>query len=105
MCIRDRVVAVVLAPALCATILKQPTHSEKERKGFFGWFNRLFGRATGGYERGVSAVIKRPLRLMVIYLVLLLGLGFMYQRLPTSFLPTEDQGVIMTCLLYTSRCV
>ena len=90
------VVAVVLAPALCATILKQPTHSEKERKGFFGWFNRLFGRATGGYERGVSAVIKRPLRLMVIYLVLLLGLGFMYQRLPTSFLPTEDQGVIMT---------
>jgi multidrug efflux pump len=90
------VVAVVLAPALCATILKQPTHSEKERKGFFGWFNRLFGRATGHYERGVSAVIKRPVRLMVIYLVLLLGLGFMYQRLPTSFLPTEDQGVIMT---------
>ena len=90
------VVAVVLAPALCATVLKPPEHAGEEARGFFGWFNRLFGRTSRGYERGVSAAIKRPVRLMVIYLVLLLGLGFMYQRLPTSFLPTEDQGVIMT---------
>ncbi|MEB4592960.1 efflux RND transporter permease subunit [Candidatus Thiothrix sp. Deng01] len=88
------VVAVVLSPALCATILKPPKHGES--KGFFGWFNRMFKRATGGYVSGVGGVLKRPVRLLLIYVILLAGLGFLYQRLPGSFLPTEDQGVILT---------
>ena len=89
------IVAVVLSPALCASILKPPKHGEAASRGFFAWFNRMFKRATGGYVSGVSSVLKRPARLLVIYVVLLAGLVFMYQRLPGSFLPTEDQGIIL----------
>lgn len=89
------VVAVVLSPALCASLLKPAAHGG-EGKGFFGWFNRMFKRATGGYVSGVGGVLKRPVRLLIIYAVLLAGLVVMYQRLPGSFLPTEDQGIIMT---------
>lgn len=90
-------VALILTPALCATILKQPKKGEHgAQKGFFGWFNRMFVGATKKYERGVLWSISRPARLIVVYVAMLVALGFLYLRLPTSFLPEEDQGVLLT---------
>ena len=89
------VVAIVLTPALCATILKpmggDHVHSQH---GFFGWFNRWFDSATLRYQSGVSYVIRRAGRFMLIYLVLIGGLVFMFKTLPTGFLPDEDQGMM-----------
>ena len=85
------VVAIVLTPALCATMLKpiggDHVHSQH---GFFGWFNRWFDSATLRYQSGVSYVI----RFMIIYLVLIGGLVFRFKTLPTGFLPDEDQGML-----------
>ncbi|WP_424139387.1 efflux RND transporter permease subunit [Roseomonas chloroacetimidivorans] len=85
-------VALVFTPALCATILRRPDHTE--RRGFFGWFNRNFDRTTRGYGGGVRHITGRPARFLVIYAALAVGMGFLYTRLPTSFLPDEDQGVM-----------
>ena len=89
------VVAIVLTPALCATMLKpiggDHVHSQH---GFFGWFNRWFDSATLRYQSGVSYVIRRAGRFMLIYLVLIGGLVFMFKTLPTGFLPDEDQGML-----------
>ena len=86
-------VALTLTPALCATILK-PIKHDKAEKGFFGWFNRWFDSATLRYQSGVSYVIRRAGRFMIIYLVLIGGLVFMFKTLPTGFLPDEDQGML-----------
>jgi multidrug efflux pump len=85
--------ALSLTPALCATLLKplDPGH-EHATRGPFGWFNRVFDRTAGGYGRGVAAMLPRAGRLMVIYLVIVGVLGWVYLRLPASFLPAEDQG-------------
>ena len=89
-------VALILTPALCATMLKHEHKGElHEQKGFFGWFNRLFDRATKGYVSSVGGTVTRPLRMMAVYGALLLVLAVIYMRLPTSFLPTEDQGVLI----------
>ncbi|MFB5153852.1 efflux RND transporter permease subunit, partial [Burkholderia orbicola] len=86
-------VALVLTPALCATILKpiEKGHHE-EKKGFFGWFNRTFDRSRNRYTSGVNHVIRRSGRWLVIYLAVFLAIGVMFARLPKSFLPDEDQG-------------
>ncbi len=85
--------ALTFTPALCATILKPiPKGHHEVKRGFFGWFNRRFDSLTHGYEGWVSKSLKRTGRLMLVYLVLLVAMGFMYFRLPTSFLPQEDQG-------------
>ncbi|MET0029768.1 MAG: efflux RND transporter permease subunit [Candidatus Thiodiazotropha sp.] len=88
-------VALILTPALCATLLK-PMHKGDHDKmgGVFGWFNRSFARANRGYIKGVGGILKRPVRLMIIYLAVIVGLGALYIRMPTSFLPEEDQGVM-----------
>ena len=85
--------ALSLTPALCATLLKpvEKGHAHAKR-GFFGWFNRLVDRETGRYGRGVSALLAKSGRVMVVYLALLVGLGFAYVRMPEGFLPVEDQG-------------
>lgn len=89
------VVALVLTPALCATILKQVERGHAwETKGFFGWFNRGFDASRERYARGVRGVLNRPLRFLGIYVLLLVVLGFMYMRLPSAFLPDEDQGIM-----------
>lgn len=87
--------ALTLTPALCATFLK-PIQGHHEKKGFFGWFNRNFDRMTNRYTSSVQFVTRRRLVMMVFYLglVAVTALGFM--RLPTSFLPDEDQGFIIT---------
>ncbi|PCE30676.1 efflux RND transporter permease subunit [Burkholderia ubonensis] len=86
-------VALILTPALCATILKPiPKGHHEEKKGFFGWFNRTFDKSRDKYHVGVHHVIKRSGRWLVIYLAVLVAVGLLFARLPKSFLPDEDQG-------------
>ncbi|MBV1790645.1 efflux RND transporter permease subunit [Marinobacterium sp. D7] len=89
-------VALILTPALCATILKPAKPGHHDSGGLFGWFNRNFTRATHGYQRGVGSTLKRPLRMVSVYLILVAGLGYLYVKMPTAFLPDEDQGVLLT---------
>ena len=89
--------ALSLTPALCATLLKpiDPEH-HAEKKGFFGWFNRSFKRTTHRYEGWMGTLLRRGGRMMIIYAVLVGAVALVYTRLPTSFLPNEDQGYIIT---------
>ncbi|MCD9119647.1 efflux RND transporter permease subunit [Cupriavidus sp. UGS-1] len=93
-------VALVLTPALCATMLRPlPQHGHEHghgaaKRGPLGWFNRGFEAATRGYERGVVAVLKRRGRYFAVYLLILALAAWMFTRIPTSFLPDEDQGVL-----------
>jgi multidrug efflux pump len=90
-------VALVLTPALCATILKPLTKVHSlEKKGFFGWFNRQFIASNRGYQSMVSRMLHKSGRYLIIYLGMLALTAFMFTRLPTSFLPNEDQGVFFT---------
>ncbi|ADU69155.1 efflux RND transporter permease subunit [Pantoea sp. At-9b] len=88
------VVALTLTPALCATLLKPHDH-ESGQKGFFGWFNRSYEKIQARYQEKVGHVVHSSVRYLLLYAVLLIGCAFMYLRLPTGFLPTEDQGYIM----------
>jgi multidrug efflux pump len=87
--------ALSLTPALCASFLKPIPAGHHDKRGFFGWFNRGFRKTTNGYAASVGWTARRAGRFMVIYLALLAGLGWVYMRLPTSFLPNEDQGFII----------
>ncbi len=89
--------ALSFTPALCATLLKPISKGHHgEKRGFFGWFNRKFESGTDRYQRGVSRMVHRSGRVMIVYLVLVLALGFLYLRMPTGFLPIEDQGYTVT---------
>ncbi|MFO5700311.1 multidrug efflux RND transporter permease AcrD, partial [Klebsiella pneumoniae] len=90
-------VAMILTPALCATLLKPVKPGEShERTGFFGWFNRTFNRSASRYETFVGKILHRSLRWMLTYVVLLGGMVFLFLHLPTSFLPLEDRGMFTT---------
>jgi multidrug efflux pump len=88
-------VAIVLTPALCATLLK-PVHKGEHGKttGFFGWFNRNFERASGKYQGGVRGILGRRKRFMVVFLAMVALMALLFMRLPGSFLPAEDQGIL-----------
>ncbi len=88
-------VAIVLTPALCATMLKPIDHT-KPKRGLAGWFNRNFDKTTNGYVSSIAYLLKRPLRVMLMFAVVIGGCAWFFLRLPTSFLPQEDQGVLMT---------
>ena len=89
--------ALTLTPALCATLLKPlPPGQSHEKKGFFGWFNRRFERLTQRYESWVANAIKRVGRYMLIYGALMAAMVVLFMQLPSSFLPVEDQGYIIT---------
>ena len=88
-------VALILTPALCATILKPTPINHHDRKGFFGWFNLWFDRGANKYQRGVTSILQRSARWLLLYALLLGGMVFLFLHLPTSFLPTEDRGVLM----------
>ena len=90
-------VAIILTPALCATMLKPIAKGESHSKtGFFGWFNRKFDEMTSRYESGVASMIKRTGRVMLVYLALTVAVGWIFMRMPTAFLPDEDQGILFT---------
>jgi len=91
-------VAIILTPALCATMLKPSKHNPYERKGFFGWFNRGFDKTNLFYQNSVSYITVRKFRFLVIYAALVGALIFSYNRLPGSFLPDEDQGIMFSML-------
>ena len=88
--------ALSLTPALCATLLKPVEAGHHNAKtGFFGWFNRGFSRTAKGYEGFVARLLKRAARYMVIYVAIIGVVALVYTRLPTSFLPQEDQGNLL----------
>jgi multidrug efflux pump len=87
-------VAIVLTPALCATMLKPVNEHKKHRIG--DWFNRNFTRSTNGYVRTIGYLLKRPIRVMLVFLLVGAGCAYLFARLPSSFLPQEDQGVLLT---------
>ena len=88
--------ALSLTPALCATLLKPVEAGHGHAKGgFFGWFNRVFRSGTLAYLSGVLSLLRRPVRALLVYALLLGALGWGYMRMPTSFLPVEDQGIVL----------
>jgi len=87
--------ALSLTPALCATLLKPVAPGHHDKKGFFGVFNRRFKQATHGYEAGVARMLPRAGRWLLVYGAIVAVAAFMYQRLPNSFLPSEDQGYLI----------
>ena len=92
-------VAMILTPALCATMLKPiEKGSHGSQKGFFGWFNRMFEKQAHHYTDSVSRMLNGTGRYLVIYLILVAGMAFMFVRLPSSFLPAEDQGVFLSMI-------
>ncbi|MCG3462278.1 efflux RND transporter permease subunit [Xenorhabdus bovienii] len=89
-------VALILTPALCATMLKPVAKgSHGIQTGFFGWFNRLFEKSTHHYTDSVGRMLRGTGRYLLIYVVLIAGMAFMFTRMPSSFLPEEDQGVLL----------
>ena len=84
------IVALTLTPALCALLLKES--NEAHTTGFFGWFNRVFAKATRGYTGAVDSVIGRPAAWFGVFAVLLVLAGLLWKRIPTAFIPTEDKG-------------
>jgi multidrug efflux pump len=90
-------VAMILTPALCATLLKPIAKGEHhEKKGFFGWFNNMFDKSTHHYTDSVGNILRSTGRYLVLYLLIVVGMAFLFIRLPSSFLPDEDQGVFLT---------
>ncbi|MFI4868563.1 MAG: efflux RND transporter permease subunit [Steroidobacterales bacterium] len=90
-------VAIVVTPALCATLLKPVQKGEHHsNRGFFRWFNRAFDHGNRRYQGIVAGIVGRPARYMLIYLALASIMGLLFIRLPTAYLPDEDQGVLFT---------
>jgi hydrophobe/amphiphile efflux-1 (HAE1) family protein len=85
-------VALTLTPALCATLLKPAPAEHVERRGFFGWFNRRFDNARDGFTGGVRSVAGRSVLWFAVYAVIVAGVGLLFLKIPTAFVPNEDQG-------------
>ena len=89
-------VAMTLTPALCATLLKpSDATGHAAASGFFGGFNRTFERSAEAYQKGVGVIVRRGGRSLVVYLLVIAAMAAGYSSLPTSFLPDEDQGILM----------
>ncbi|WP_122762978.1 efflux RND transporter permease subunit [Salmonella enterica] len=92
-------VALILTPALCATLLKPVSAEHHEKKsGFFGWVNTRFDHSVNHYTNSVSGIVRNTGRYLIIYLLIVVGMAVLFLRLPTSFLPEEDQGVFLTMI-------
>ena len=90
-------VALTLTPALCATLLRR-RDAHHATRGPFGWFNRAFDATSRGYGAAVHGIIRRPLRIGLIYLALVGAMGWTFLQTPTGFLPDEDQGILFTLI-------
>src|SRR5437016_1411438 len=89
--------AMSLTPALCATLLKPiPKGHKHEKRGFFGWFNRTFARTTTGYQSFVGRILNYNWVSLIVFALVIVLVGLFYVRLPSSFLPAEDQGYFIT---------
>ena len=90
-------VALILTPALCATMLKPiQKGSHGATTGFFGWVNRMFDKSTHHYTDSVGNILRSTGRYLVLYLIIVVGMAWLFVRLPSSFLPDEDQGVFLS---------
>ncbi|GGD08661.1 multidrug efflux RND transporter permease subunit AcrB [Franconibacter pulveris 1160] len=91
-------VALILTPALCATLLKPVAKGDhgEGKKGFFGWFNRMFDKSAHHYTDSVGNILRSTGRYLLLYLIIVVGMAYLFVRLPSSFLPDEDQGVFLT---------
>src|SRR5690606_24200182 len=87
--------ALSMTPALCVTLLKPIPEGHKEKRGFFGWFNRRFGGLTRRYQRTTGGLVKRAGMFMLVYRAVVAALAVSYLRLPKGFLPPEDQGYMI----------
>ena len=88
-------VALIFTPALCAALMRpRPAETHERDRGFFGWFNRGFARVNRDYERGVNRVSTRIGRYLLVYLGIVAAMALLFLRVPTSFLPDEDQGIL-----------
>ena len=91
------IVAIVLTPALCATMLKPIEKGHHApTKGFFGWFNRKFDAGSTSYQRGVKGILARKGRFMAVFVALAAVMALLFVRMPSAFLPDEDQGVLLS---------
>jgi multidrug efflux pump len=87
-------VALSLTPALCVLLLKPPSEEHEHKTGFFGWFNRNFDKGRDKYVGGVRSIVAHSGRWLLVYLAVIGAVVFLFMRLPTSFLPSEDQGYL-----------
>ena len=90
------IVALVLTPALCATLLKKKPDGHRRTRGFFGWFNKTFDKGIESYDHGLKRTIKNWIPATIVYAVIVGAMMLMFVRLPTGFLPEEDQGSAYT---------
>lgn len=91
--------AITLTPALCATLLKAHENpSEVMSRGFLGWFNRVFNRTTTRYVSRVSGLVKKTSRILILYAVIIAATAWLFNKLPSSFLPEEDQGYFVAMI-------
>jgi multidrug efflux pump len=86
-------VALVLTPALCATLLKPASAEHHEKKGFFGWFNARFDQSVNHYTNSVSGILRGTGRYLVIYLLIVVGMAVLFMRLPHPFCPMKTRGL------------
>ncbi|CAD5255442.1 multidrug efflux system protein [Alteromonas sp. 38] len=91
-------VAIILSPSLCATLLKQHDPEHNKDKGFFGWFNRTFNKGRDRYQRTTTHMAKRAKRYFAVYGILVAGMAYIFAQLPGAFLPDEDQGRLMVLI-------
>ncbi|HVJ55297.1 MAG TPA: efflux RND transporter permease subunit [Aliidongia sp.] len=87
-------VALIFTPALCATLLKKPEPGHHLRRGLFGWFNRNFDRTNRGYIKVVGGAVRHPFLSLIIFAGIVGAMAVLFLRIPTGFLPDEDQGVM-----------
>lgn len=91
------VIALIFTPALCVTILKRQPHKDVHtQKGFFGWFNRFFFKASRDYEHFVGKTFNAKWFFAIAYVGVIIVIALIFMRLPSSFVPEEDQGMLMT---------
>ncbi|MFM0185621.1 efflux RND transporter permease subunit [Paraburkholderia nemoris] len=90
--------ALTLTPALCATMLRRADVEHHTKRGVLGWFNRVLTRGTDRYDSTVARVIGKPMRYMVIYVLIGGVVALLFMKLPSSYLPDEDQGIIITSI-------
>ncbi len=100
------VVALILTPVLCAAMLRPVTKGHEAAEGavwflrpFFLWFDRSFFRLRDAYVGLVGRVLGRRMRYLAVFVAIVAGLGFLFQRMPTSYLPDEDQGILLCQIL------